>query len=101
MGLRVGLEFGTSNSGVALYRDDQVQLLPIDADSVLPEVVKSILYITRDYQHYIGQQAGQLYYRHNVGRLRRYVPKKAGEIGYRGADLYYVRDVYVYVDELQ
>jgi len=101
MGLRVGLDFGTSNSGVALYRDDQVQLLPIDADSVLPEVVKSILYITRDYQHYIGQQAVQLYYRHNVGRLRRYVPKKAGEIEYRGADMYYVRDVYVYVDELQ
>ena len=101
MGLKVGLDFGTSNSGVAIYDGDQVRFLPIDAESVLPEVVKSILYITRDYQHYIGQQAVQLYYRHNVGRLRRYVPKRAGEIEYRGADMYYVRDVYVYVDELQ
>lgn len=101
MGLRVGLDFGTSNSGVALYDGERVRVLPIDVGNVLPEVLKSILYITRDYKHYIGQEAVELYYRHNVGRLRRYVQKWAGEIDYRGADMHYVRDIYVYVDELQ
>jgi hypothetical chaperone protein len=101
MGLKVGLDFGTSNSGVAVSDGQQVRLLPIDQQNVLPEVVKTILYITRDYEHFIGQEAVALYYRHNVNRLRRYVKKRVGEIEYRGADMFYVRDVYTYVDELR
>jgi hypothetical chaperone protein len=101
MSLKVGLDFGTSNSGVALYDGHQVRLLPIDTKNVLPEVVKSVLYITRDYHPYIGQEAIQLYYRHNVNRQRHYVKQWAAEIDYSGADLHYVRDIYVYVDELK
>ncbi len=101
MTLTVGIDFGTSNSGVAVSDGHTVRLLPIDAKNNIPEVVKSILYITRDGQQYIGQEAVELYYRHNVNRLRRYVQKWAGEIDYHGADMSYVRDVYVLVDELQ
>jgi hypothetical chaperone protein len=101
MNIRVGLDFGTSNSGVAVYRAGKVQLLPIDRKNVQPEVVKSLLYITRDYHASIGQAAIELYYRHNVNRQRHYVKKWAGEIDYRGADLHYVRDIFVYVDELK
>jgi molecular chaperone DnaK (HSP70) len=57
MGLKVGLDFGTSNSGVAISDGEHVRLLPIDRQNVLPEVVKTILYITKDYEHYIGQEA--------------------------------------------
>ena len=101
MGLRVGLDFGTSNSGVAIYQDGKVRVLPIDGKNVVPEVVKTILYITRDFQHLIGQEAVELYYKQNINRQRRFVKKWSGEIDYRGADMHYVRDVYVYVDELQ
>ena len=101
MGLKIGLDFGTSNSGVAISDGQTVRLLPIDQRNVIPEVVKTILYITRDYQHYIGQEAVELYYRHNVNRLRRFVKKWAGEIDYRGSDMHYVRDIFVYVDELR
>ena len=101
MGYRVGLDFGTSNSGVAVYDGSQVRLLPIDRHNIMPEVVKTILYITRDDQYFIGQEAIELYYQHNVNRVRRYVKKWAGEIDYRGADLHYVRDIYVFVDELK
>jgi len=100
MGLKVGIDFGTSNSGVAIYHGDRVNLLPIDQKNVMPEVVKTILYITKDYKFTIGQEAVELYYRQNVNRLRRYVKKWVGEIDYRGADMHYVRDVYTYVDEL-
>lgn len=101
MGLSIGLDFGTSNSGVAISDGTQVRLLAVDRRNAIPEVIKTILYITRDYQHIIGQEAVELYYRHNVNRLRRFVKKWAGEIDYRGADMHYVRDVYVYVDELK
>jgi hypothetical chaperone protein len=102
MGIKVGIDFGTSNSGVAVYRDDKVHLLPIDKKNLVPEVVKTILYITSDHQHFIGQEAVELYYKQNINRQRRFVKKWAGEIDYHGADsLHYVRDIYVYMDELQ
>lgn len=101
MGLTVGIDFGTSNSGVAIYRDGKVHILPIDNKNVVPEVVKSILYITRDYKHFIGQQAVELYYKQNINRQRRFVKKWSGEIDYTGSEMHYVRDIYVYMDELQ
>ncbi len=101
MTLKVGIDFGTSNSGVALYDGQKVTLLPIDRQNVLPEVVKTVLYITRDYQAYIGQEAIAQYYRHNVNRQRRFVKKWAGEIDVIGADMHFVRDVFVFVDELK
>ncbi|MDO8942054.1 MAG: hypothetical protein Q7U75_02665, partial [Desulfobacterales bacterium] len=101
MTVKVGLDFGTSNSGVAVSDGRQVRLLPIDRKNTLPEVVKTILYITRDNHVYIGQEAVELYYKHNVNRLRRFVRKWVGEVEYRGADMFYVTDVYAYEDELR
>ena len=101
MGLSVGIDFGTSNSGVAISDGERVRLLPVDGKNLQPEVVKTILYVTRDDQRFIGQEAVELYYKHNVNRLRRYVKKWVGEIDVRGGDMFYVRDVYTYVDELQ
>jgi hypothetical chaperone protein len=101
MTLKVGIDFGTSNSGVAVYDGQRVTLLPIDPKNVLPEVVKTVLYITRDYRSSIGQDAVETYYRDNVNRQRRYVKQWAGEIDVRGADMHYVRDIFVYVDELK
>jgi hypothetical chaperone protein len=101
MGIRVGLDFGTSNSGVGFLDGEQVKLLPIEGQNVLPEVVKTILYITRDYQHFIGQEAIELYYRHNVNRVRRYEKQWAGELEFVGAEMFYVRDIYVEVDVLK
>lgn len=101
MSIKVGIDFGTSNSGVAVYDGQRVQLLPVDPKNVLPEVIKTVLYITRDYRTSIGQEAVENYYRDNVNRQRRYVKQWVGEIDVRGADMHYVRDIYVYVDELK
>jgi len=101
MSVKVGIDFGTSNSGVAVYDGQRVQLLAVDPKNVLPEVIKTVMYITRDYRTSIGQEAVETYYRDNVNRQRRYVKRRTGEIEYRGADMYYVRDIFVYVDELK
>ena len=99
--MKVGIDFGTSNSGVAVYDGQRVKLLPIDRQNVQPEVVKTVMYVTRDYKCSIGQEAVTLYYRDNVNRQRRFVKQWAGEIDYFGGDMSYVRDVFVYVDELK
>ncbi len=101
MSVKVGIDFGTSNSGVALYDGQHVQLLPVDPKNVLPEVIKTVLYITRDYRTSIGQEAVETYYRDNVNRQRRFVKQWTGEIDVFGADMHYVQDIFVYVDELQ
>src|SRR5215207_7432355 len=101
MSVKVGIDFGTSNSGVAVYDGQRVQLLSVDPKNVMPEVIKTVLYITRDYRTYLGQEAVETYYRDNVNRQRRYVKQWAGEIDVYGADMHYVRDIYVYVDELK
>src|SRR4026207_1301034 len=101
MSIKVGIDFGTSNSGVAVYDGQRVNLLPLDPKNVLPEVVNTVLYITRDYRSSIGQEAVETYYRDNVHRPRRYVKRWAGEIDVYGADMHYVRDIFVYVDELK
>ena len=101
MSLKVGIDFGTSNSGVAVYDGGRVRVLPVDPKNVLPEVIKTVLYITKEYRAYLGQEAVETYYRDNVNRQRRYVKQWAGEIEYRGADMFYMRDIFVYVDELK
>jgi hypothetical chaperone protein len=101
MSLKVGIDFGTSNSGVAVYDGQHVHLLPVDPKNVLPEVIKTVLYITRDYHAYLGQEAVEHYYRDNVNRQRRFVKQWSGELDYFGSDMHYVQDVFVYVDELQ
>src|SRR5512139_3414609 len=101
MSLKVGIDFGTSNSGVAIYDGQHVRLLPVDPKNVLPEVIKTVMYITRDYRCSIGQEAVENYYRDNVNRHRHYVKQWAGEIDVYGADMHYVRDIFVYVDELK
>lgn len=101
MSIKVGIDFGTSNSGVALYDGQRVHLLPVDPKNVIPEVIKTVLYITKDYRAMIGQEAVEAYYRDNVNRQRRFVKQWAGEIDVFGADMHYVRDIFVYVDELK
>ena len=43
MSVKVGIDFGTSNSGVAVYDGQRVRLLPVDQKNVLPEVIKTRL----------------------------------------------------------
>jgi hypothetical chaperone protein len=101
MPLTIGIDFGTSNSGAAIFDGRQVHLLPLDEKNVVPQVVKTILYITKDHSAFIGQEAVELYYRQNVNRRRRFVKKWVGEIEVHGGDMFFVRDVFTEVDELK
>jgi hypothetical chaperone protein len=101
MSVKAGLDFGTSNSGIAISDGEQVRLLPVDPKNVMPEVVKSILYVTREYQHFIGQEAIDLYYAHNINRVRRYEKRWAGAIRVIASEVDYMHDIFVDVDVLK
>ncbi len=101
MSIKVGLDFGTSNSGVAISDGATVRLLPLDPGNSIPEVVKTILYVTRDHRTYIGQEAIELYYQHNINRVRRYEKRWAGALRVIASEVDYVHDVFVTVDVLK
>jgi len=99
--MRIGLDFGTTNSGAALFDGRRVHLFPLDPAGQPSTVVRSTLYITRDHQVSIGRQAINSYYRQNSGRPIKLVRQYVGELEQVYSDgLTVVEDVFARVDEL-
>ena len=99
--MRIGIDFGTTNSGAGAFDGQHVHLFPVDPVGRDPGVIRSTLYITREQEVFIGQEAIDTYYRQNIGRPSRMVRQYVGEIEMTFAELpTIVRDVYVMVDEL-
>ena len=65
-----GLDFGTSNSAIALLPEDseQVKVLPVDQGQSRPEIMSTLIYIRRDGEVAVGRAASEAYHRDNVGR---------------------------------
>lgn len=98
--MRIGIDFGTTNSGAAWFDGKRVHLFPLDPASASPTVIRSVLYLTREGETFVGKQAIDQYYAQNIGRATKMARKWVGEIEFEGAEMYYIRDVYVLVDEL-
>jgi hypothetical chaperone protein len=99
--MQIGIDFGTTNSGAAVFDGERVHIFPLDPASPTPTVIRSTLYVTREQEVFIGQEAIDTYYRQNVGRPSKMVRQYVGEIEMSFAELpTFVRDVYVMVDEL-
>ncbi len=94
----VGMDFGTTNSGMAVYNGRSVNIIPLDPANNNPRVARTALYITNEQQIYIGRDALNRYFEQNVGRPVKTKKVWIGEIEIRGGDMHYVTDVYVYVD---
>ena len=107
----IGLDFGTTNSSAAFYDSERVHLFQIDACARDPAVMRSIVYLTRGHDVFIGQEAIDTYYQQNTGRPSRMVRQYIGEIemtfgdvgsikGYPVRPHNFFQEVYVLVDEL-
>ena len=66
--MRVGLDWGTTNSSAAIYTANGVELLPLDPEQPNPGVLRSALFIGRDGQASLGRPAIDRYTEGNVGR---------------------------------
>ncbi len=99
--MRIGMDFGTTNSGIAVYDGTRVRILKLDpvADS---SVMRSVIYLTRDHELHVGQAAIDLYHAQNINRERRMVRKRVGRVEMTFADIGKIAtDVHVFVDELE
>jgi hypothetical chaperone protein len=94
------MDFGTTNSGAAVYDGRQVRLLPLDPASASPHVARTALYVTNDQKIAIGRQAVNRYFDDNAGRPVKMKKVWVGEVEVYGADMFYIADVYAWTDVL-
>lgn len=94
----IGMDFGTTNSGMAVYDGRSVNVLPLDPSSPNPRVLRTAIYVTNDHAISIGRAAVDTYFAQNVGRAAKMRKVWVGELEIFGGDMYYVTDAYVYVD---
>lgn len=97
--MRVGLDFGTTNSSAAVYDGKRVQLLALDPEHSSPTVMRSTLFISREGALSIGRQAINRFTEGNVGREIEYQWRYIGDTEVTFADFGTVmQSLYVPVD---
>jgi hypothetical chaperone protein len=95
-----GMDFGTTNSGMALYDGRSVNVLPLDPSNANPRVLPTALYVSNEQAITIGRAAIDRYYEHNIGRPVKLRKVWIGELEVYAEDMYYVTDAYAFVDVL-
>lgn len=75
----IGIDFGTTNSSVAFFDGENLQILPLDPLASAPSVFPSALYLNRDFYPRTGQRAIDSYLEDNVGRRIQLEKEEVGE----------------------
>ena len=97
----VGMDFGTTNSGMAVHDGRHLELIPLDRAAENPRVARTALYITNQRRVYVGREAIEKYYEQNINRKVRYERVWVGEIALEFAELpVWVRDISIEKDVL-
>ena len=92
----VGMDFGTTNSGMSVYDGERLELIPLDPANRNPHVARTALYITNDSYVHIGRGATDTYYEQNLNRPSKFERVRVGEIEQTFAELpTFIRDVYI------
>lgn len=77
--MRLGLDFGTTNSSAAIYDGERLTLLPLDPVNGSPSIMRSTLFMTREGAAYIGREAINRFTEGNVGREVEYEWRYIGD----------------------
>lgn len=77
--MRVGLDFGTTNSSAAVYDGTRVRLLKLDPANSAPSIMRSTLFISREGVPFIGRAAINKFTEGNVGREIEYEWRYLGD----------------------
>ncbi|MEO1163044.1 MAG: Hsp70 family protein [Chloroflexota bacterium] len=92
----IGMDFGTTNSGMSVYDGDTLQLIPLDPSNRNNTVVPTALYITNDRAVHIGKDATNTYYEQNLNRPSKLEKVWVGEVKMTFAEVgTFYRDVYI------
>lgn len=96
--LSIGIDFGTSNSSVAVFDNGSLRLLPLDAHARDARIMRSLLYVTREGEIVAGQRALDLYTQQNTGREVRLERRYIRKVTMVFSDMTVTKDAYAMVD---
>ncbi len=102
--MRLGIDFGTTNSAVAYYDGHTLTAIHVDHQSDTPQILPSLIYITREHDHYLGTHAMQTYAQRETGRPVRWKRHYIGEFevmvaGTGSSPIVFMQDAYAWSDE--
>lgn len=104
--MRLGIDFGTTNSSAAIYEGEGERLTPIPVDprAENPTIMPSLLYIDRHGAVETGTAAADAYLQHETGRPILWRQRQAGEIAttvasWENEPIEFWQQVNVYVDD--
>lgn len=56
-----GIDFGTTNSALSIYRNGSVEVIAVDDDGTSGELMRSVLYFNEEHEIFAGQEAIRQY----------------------------------------
>lgn len=78
--LGIGIDFGTSNSSVAVFDGKELIMIPVETTKGNKEIMPTALYISRKGQRSVGTKAIDDYLEGEAGRTVHLVKEQTGEI---------------------
>jgi hypothetical chaperone protein len=101
--MRLGIDFGTTNSAIALYDDGQLFSVRTNPENENPFVLPSLIYVDREQNATVGIEAAFEYLEHDTGRVVKWQKQMIGvaeiTVAGRGADaITYDQELYALVD---
>jgi len=101
--MRIGIDFGTTNSSVAHYDGATLHPVRLDAANDNPSVLPSLIWIDRDYQTQLGSQAASEYLDKETGRRIVWSRRDLGAIeiivaGAGSSPIHYWQDIHIVTD---
>ena len=104
--IRVGLDFGTSNSSIARFDNGKISLFPVDSKNLNRYLLRSFLYMTQQYEHFVGSEAIRQYLKNETDRPVFWETRHLGTVknvwagvpSTDGAPIFEERDVVIDVD---
>lgn len=99
----VGIDFGTSNSSIAVYQGEKLRFFDLDPLNQNQRVLPSFTYVNRDHNAFVGVLAINTYLQEETGRRPVWEKRNLGavEITVAGAGkgpIVYMQDILVEVD---
>lgn len=96
--MRIGIDFGTTNSSVALFDGDKLSRLEVDLESDDLCLLPSLIYVDHHQESVVGTEAAIRYLQRETGRQVKWEKRFIGEINISAADVSYIQGVHVMVD---
>jgi len=101
--MRIGIDFGTTNSSVAYYDGRELHPVQLDPPNENPRVLPSLVWIDRDYETLLGSAAASEYLEKETGRRIVWSRREIGAIeiivaGAGSSPIHYWHDVNIVTD---